>query len=201
MMDNPLAECELITFLKIHADAELSGPENIRLEEAYTRFVEQVVELSERNLSSVDFLRYLTVTKTSLEKMKLNFKPAVHRMQSFFIDAAIKYLNCEWELFMLKLKYPVICGSHVPKYKSPLYWSSTPTDLIELLSAMHAAGIVKKVDGSTAEMTVMVQTFETLFNCRIKNPARCRNAAINRKIRLTRFLDFLKGALINISQR
>ena len=93
MMDNPLAECELITFLKIHADAELSGPENIRLEEAYTRFVEQVVELSERNLSSVDFLRYLTVTKTSLEKMKLNFKPAIHKMQLFFIDAEIKYLK------------------------------------------------------------------------------------------------------------
>lgn len=102
---------------------------------------------------------------------------------------------------MLKLKYPQMGRQNGKQYKSPLYWTRTPTDLMELLSALHAAGIVKKIDGSEAEMTLMVQSFETLFNCHIKNPARCRNATINRKIRLTKFLDFLKGALTDISQR
>lgn len=102
---------------------------------------------------------------------------------------------------MLKLKYPQMGRQNGKQYKSPLYWSRTPTDLMELLAAMHAAGIVKKIDGSDAEMTLMVQSFETFFNCHIKNPARCRNAAVNRKLRLTKFLDFLKGALTNISQR
>lgn len=201
MMDNPLAECELIRLLKTYADSELTEPENIELEEAYNRFVNQVAEMSERTIPAIDFLRCLVVTQLKFEQMKLNLKPSRHRIQLFYIDAAVKVLKCERDLFMLKLKYPEMDKSSTKKYKSPLYWSSTSTDLIELLTAMHAAGIVKKIDGSEAEMTMMVRTFETLFNCHIKNPARCRNAAINRKIRLTRFLDLLKGALTNMSQR
>ena len=201
MMDNPLAECEFIHLLKTYADSEPMEPENILLEEAYNRFIEQVVELSEQARSSIDFLRCLKITEITLTKMKLTIKPTLHKIQAFFIDAAVKYLNCEREFLMLKLKYPQMGRQNGKQYKSPLYWSRTPTDLMELLAAMHAAGIVKKIDGSDAEMTLMVQSFETFFNCHIKNPARCRNAAVNRKLRLTKFLAFLKGALTNISQR
>lgn len=200
-MDNPLVECELIHLLKTYADSELREPENTLLEEAYNRFVEQVVDLSEHSLSSIDFLRHLKITEITLAKIKLNIQPALHKIQAFFIDAAIKYLNCEQELVMLRLKYPQMGRPNGKQYQSPLYWSRTPTDLMELLSALQAAGSIKKIDGTDAEMTLMVESFEKFFNCHIKNPARCRNAAINRKIRLTRFLDLLKGALTNISQR
>ena len=101
MMDNPLAECEFIHLLKTYADSEPMEPENILLEEAYNRFIEQVVELSEQARSSIDFLRCLKITEITLTKMKLTIKPTLHKIQAFFIDAAVKYLNCEREFLML----------------------------------------------------------------------------------------------------
>ena len=43
--------------------------------------------------------------------------------------------------------------------------------------------------------------FSWMFNVRINNPIQCRRGVINRKLRLTRFLDLLRNSLIEESQR
>ena len=75
------------------------------------------------------------------------------------------------------------------------------TDLMELISALHASGAIRKADGTPAELNKLVRAFELLLNVSFKNPDRCRNAALNRKVNVTKFLDALKQALVERSQR
>ena len=50
-------------------------------------------------------------------------------------------------------------------------------------------------------MATLVDVLSGTFNVRINNPEQCRHAVVNRKLRLTRFLDFLRNNLIAYSQR
>ena len=75
------------------------------------------------------------------------------------------------------------------------------TDLMERISARHASGAIRKADGTPAELNKLVRSFELLLNVSFKNPDRCRNAALNRKVSVTKFLDALKQALVERSQR
>ena len=87
--------------------------------------------------------------------------------------------------------------------KSPLYLSKefTPTDLMELIAALQISGAVRRIDGSPADLPTLVDVLSKSFNVRINNPEQCRHAVINRKLRLTRFLDLLRNHLIECSRR
>ena len=74
-------------------------------------------------------------------------------------------------------------------------------DVMELLYALHLIEAFRKSDGSKIEFSIVIRTFEEVLHIQIKNYERFKNAAINRKFYLTRFLDRLKGALIERSQR
>lgn len=50
-------------------------------------------------------------------------------------------------------------------------------------------------------MELLVEYFSWMFNVRINNPNQCRRAVVNRKLRLTRFLNLLRGCLIEKSQQ
>ena len=52
-----------------------------------------------------------------------------------------------------------------------------------------------------ANVEQLVELFSWMFNVRINNPIQCRRGVINRKLRLTRFLDLLRNSLIEESQR
>ena len=77
----------------------------------------------------------------------------------------------------------------------------TPTDLMELIAALHTAGVGRRIDGTRANVEQLVELFSWMFNVRINNPIQCRRGVINRKLRLTRFLDLLRNSLIEESQR
>ncbi len=47
----------------------------------------------------------------------------------------------------------------------------------------------------------ITREFETLCNTSFKNPDNCRWAILNRKNRLTHFLDTLRGTLVELSQK
>ena len=89
------------------------------------------------------------------------------------------------------------------KPRSVLYLAEpfTPTDLMELITALHSAGVGRRIDGTRANVEQLVELFSWMFNVRINNPIQCRRGVINRKLRLTRFLDLLRNSLIEESQR
>lgn len=72
---------------------------------------------------------------------------------------------------------------------------------MELLTPLSLIGAIRKVDGSLAEHALIVRVFSAVLNLPIPNPERIKWAAVNRKIKLTSFLDKLKGTLIELSQR
>lgn len=112
--------------------------------------------------------------------------------------------NFEIRLVFTRLRYPSIADPvSVEVPKSPLYLSKefTPTDLMELIAALQISGAVRRIDGSPADLPTLVDVLSKSFNVRINNPEQCRHAVINRKLRLTRFLDLLRNHLIECSRR
>ena len=89
------------------------------------------------------------------------------------------------------------------KLRSVLYLAEpfTPTDFMELISALHLAGVGRRIDGTRANVEQLAGLFSWMFNVRINNPIQCCLAVVNRKLRLTRFLNFLRNHLIECSQR
>ena len=121
------------------------------------------------------------------------------------LEAAIKMTEFEMRMVYLRVTHPSVisCSEESRIPKSPLYLAEpfTPTDLMEIATAMQGLGVGRCSDGSTASVEMFAEGFAWLFNVRIKNPGQCRYALLNRKLRLTRFLDRLRGYLIDRSRQ
>ena len=72
-------------------------------------------------------------------------------------------------------------------------------DLLRLYACLRTAFKYLKVHRSVP--TDLVRAFERFLNVSILNPDRCRYTTINRKLHLTKFLDTMREALVELSQR
>ena len=121
------------------------------------------------------------------------------------LRAAIALTNFEIKMVWLKVSHPAVmdCSKKVALPKSPIYLAEqfTPTDLMEIVTSMQGLGVGRCLDGSQASLDMFVESFSWMFNVRINNPNQCKHAILNRKLRLTRFLDLLRGYLIERSQQ
>ena len=120
-------------------------------------------------------------------------------------EGAVSHLEFEMRMVHLRIEHPAVMNRlrEPEKPRSALYLAEqfTPTDLMELIAALHAAGVGRRIDGTRANVEQLVELFSWMFNVRINNPIQCRRGVINRKLRLTRFLDLLRNSLIEESQR
>lgn len=114
----------------------------------------------------------------------------------FLIDMEVRLLH-------LRLRYPQSGIVPEVKIESPLYLSKelTVTDLVELLYALHLIGAFRKKRRFTDRVLGRYPHFRRGAAYPDKELERFKNAAVNRKIRLTGFLDQLKAALTERSQR
>ena len=71
----------------------------------------------------------------------------------------------------------------------------------ELATALQLSGAIRRIDGTRVDLATLVDVLSGTFNVRINNPEQCRHTLINRKLRLTHFLDILRNNLIAYSQR
>ena len=119
-------------------------------------------------------------------------------------EGAVSHLEFEMRMVHLRIEHPAVMN-RLRNPKTPLGALSgrafTPTDLMELIAALHAAGVGRRINGTRANVEQLVELFSWMFNVRINNPIQCRRGVINRKLRLTRFLDLLRNSLIEESQR
>ena len=121
------------------------------------------------------------------------------------LEGAVAHLEFEMRMVHLRIEHPAVMD-RLPRSEKPrsaLYLAEpfTPTDLMELITALHSAGVGRRIDGTRANVEQLVELFSWMFNVRINNPIQCRRGVINRKLRLTRFLDLLRNSLIEESQR
>lgn len=68
-------------------------------------------------------------------------------------------------------------------------------------TALQLSGAIRRIDGTRIDLATLVDVLSGTFNVRINNPEQCRHTLINRKLRLTHFLDILRNNLIAYSQR
>lgn len=194
-----IAHCELLALLRSN-ECETMPEAPQRLAAAFDRFADRLTRAAGKTESPHEMLRLYAYLRLVFRELKTGKKqPGKGR---FYIEAALSYLEAERHLLLLQIRFPALMPSADPA-RGNITWSSayTHTDLMELISALHAAGAICKADGRPVELKSLIRAFERFLNVTIRNPERCRYATLNRCLHLTKFLDRLREALIERSQR
>lgn len=199
-----LKKVPFIGMLETSLNRRLLSPERDTLNTAYEDYIDMLHRLtSQSHRSALDLLHELARCQSHLMQLQEQITEKVSQ-QASLLESALLLTNFEIRLVFTRLRYPSIADPvSVEIPKSPLYLSKefTPTDLMELITALQISGAVRRIDGSPADLQMLVETISQTFNVRINNPEQCRRAVVNRKLRLTRFLDILRNSLIAYSQR
>ena len=176
-----------------------------RLKASYARFVGSVQRLvASEQCAPLDMLHALSRARNRLVRLRSceERRPAA---LVALLKGAVAHLDFEIRMVHLRIEHPAVMDRlpQSEKPRSALYLAEpfTPTDLMELITALHSAGVGRRIDGSRANVEQLVELFSWMLNVRINNPIQCRRAVINRKLRLTRFLDLLRNSLIEESLR
>ena len=176
-----------------------------RLKASYARFVGSVQRLvASEQCAPLDMLHALSRARNR----PLRLRSCEERRPAALValwEGAVSHLEFEMRMVHLRIEHPAVMD-RLPQSEKPrsvLYLAEpfTPTDLMELITALHSAGVGRRIDGTRANVEQLVELFSWMFNVRINNPIQCRRGVINRKLRLTRFLDLLRNSLIEESQR
>lgn len=195
-----------IEMLRISMEKNLTASELRKLEAAYEYYIGCVQRMVVQTKYH-DMLEVLHTLASTKQRLLLLRNRATQPMATTatLLEAAIELTDFEIEVVRLQLQYPAAI-SPTEKHKlpqSPLYLAKryTPTDIMELIAALHITGIVCYIDGRPADATSLVETFSHVFNIKFKCPDHSRRAITNRKVRMTHFFDTLRNSLIEYSQR
>ena len=176
---------------------------NQNIQETYDCFVERIQQISmQKECSSLEALQALARIREILVRMikVYNDPDSLHYL---ILRSSLSLVNFEKQMIYLQLKYPGIRDMTTQRSHSPLKISKqfTNSDLMEVIAALSAVGFFCQQDDSPATFMQVIREFETLCNTSFKNPDNCRWAVLNRKNRLTHFLDTLRGTLVELSQK
>ena len=198
-----LLKTGLLLFFR-ESDLPTATVSEAHLSELFEEFIQELTAYSSDDRRSIiERLRCMNFTHKQLSLLEEQKHTATEHLITDYMIRTLFLIDMEIRLLNLRLQYPQSGIVPEVKIESPLYLSKelTVTDLVELLYALHLIGAFRKSDGSRIEFSVVIHTFEEVLHIRIKNYERFKNAAINRKIRLTGFLDQLKAALTERIQR
>ena len=176
-----------------------------RLKTSYARFVGSVQRLVvSEQCAPLDMLHALSRARNRFVRLRSCEERRPAALVALW-EGAVSHLEFEMRMVHLRIEHPAVMDRlrEPEKPRSALYLAEpfTPTDLMELITALHSAGVGRRIDGTRANVEQLVELFSWMFNVRINNPIQCRRGVINRKLRLTRFLDLLRNSLIEESQR
>ena len=199
-----LEETTFIEMLETSLNRRLLSPEQKTLDAAYEAYIDMLHSLtSQSRKSALDLLHEFARLQSRLMRLQERLVEK-ESPQALLLKSALLLTNFEIRLVFTRLRYPSIADPvSVEVPKSPLFLSEqfTPTDIMELATALQLSGAIRRIDGTRVDLATLVDVLSGTFNVRINNPEQCRYAVVNRKLRLTRFLDFLRNNLIAYSQR
>lgn len=202
-MEN-LDKNQFIITLNTLLNRRLTDSERTAFRAAYEEFIDLLHGLTAQSCKSpLDLLHELARLQSRLMRLQGRIVEK-ESPQALLLKSALLLVNFEIRLIFTRLRYPSIADPiSVEVPKSPLFLSEqfTPTDIMELITALHLSGAIRRIDGTRVDLMTLVDVLSGTFNVRINNPEQCRNTLINRKLRLTHFLDILRNNLIAYSQR
>ncbi len=196
---NNLKKSDFIVILKSPIYNPKSQQDRKRLDIAYERFLIRISKLAGGKRSPVEKLRILTHLHELIDLARINMADRAS-VRYHYAHSACSILNFEKRTILLQLKYPGMSeGTAVRKAPFRLSKKYTPTDLMEIITSLHAIGFFCLSDGSPASLTDMTKEFETLCGIKFRNPETCRWAVLNRKTKLTNIIDTLRRTLLELS--
>ena len=202
IMEN-LDKNQFIVTLDTLLNRRLSDAECTAFHAAYEEFIDLLHGLAvQSSKSPLDLLHELARLQSRLMRLQERIV-GKESPQASLLESALLLTNFEIRLIFTRLRSPSIADQvSVEVPRSPLFLSGqfTPTDIMELATALHLSGAIRRIDGTRVDLTTLVDVLSRTFNVRINNPEQCRHAVVNRKLRLTRFLDFLRNSLVEYSQ-
>ena len=203
IMEN-LDKNQFIVMLDTLLNRRLSDAECTTFHASYEEFIDLLHGLTAQSCKSpLDLLHELARLQSRLMRLQERIVEK-ESPQALLLKSALLLTNFEIRLVFTRLRYPSIAAPvSVEASKSPLFLSEqfTPTDIIELATALQLSGAIRRIDGTRVDLATLVDVLSGTFNVRINNPEQCRHTLINRKLRLTHFLDILRNNLIAYSQR
>ena len=199
-----LEKVPFIRMLDTLLNRRLSDAECTAFHASYEEFIDLLHGLTAQSCRSpLDLLHELARLQSSLMRLQERIIEK-ESPQASLLKSALLLTNFEIRLIFTRLRYPSIADPvSVEIPKSPLFLSEqfTPTDIMELATALQLSGAIRRIDGTRVDLATLVDVLSGTFNVRINNPEQCRHTLINRKLRLTHFLDILRNNLIAYSQR
>ena len=198
-----LTNCEFVRRLRMSQPTNWNSVEMKRLGIAYTRFINRIQQVSKQDShSKLDSLQALARIRELLIRLREK-QEGGRSLPNELIRSALSLVDFEQRMIYLQLKYPGIREIATQRRHSPLKISKrfTNSDLMEVIASLSAVGFFCLQDDSPATFMQVTREFETLCNTSFKNPDNCRWAVLNRKNRLTHFLDTLRSTLVELSQK
>lgn len=171
---------------------------------AYENFVDLLAGLPQDE-DLMKRIRRMNYTKIELAFMQriCNGMPQERRhvLYDVFIDKALALLDAEAEMIkdlfrqggMLPgLKTETVPGNSYRKAIVTLTWNGTDSDLIELVAALMAAGVIGTAEGRELKVVDVIRVFEEIFHLKINALYTKRGKVFDRCTDTTPFIDSLR---------
>ena len=191
---------DFIILLKSSMYNSKSLHDRTTLDTAYEQFLVQVNKIARSKKSHLEKLRMLTLVYERVDLAKTNLSDHTS-IRYYYAQSVCAILNFEKKAILLQLKYPNTILNHYETREPPFRLSKkyTPTDLMEIITPLHAIGFFCQPDGSPVSFADLTKELETLCGIKFKNPETCRWAVLNRKNKLTHIIDTLRRTLLELS--
>lgn len=177
-----------------------------KLPAAYENFVDLLAELPQDE-KLMRWLRQLNYTKIELVFMQRiccsMAEGQRHVLYDIFIDKTLALLEVETEMIkdlirhggmQAGFKAEVLQGNGGRKTAVTLTWNGTDSDLIELVAALMAAGVVGTKEGRKLTVIDVIRVFEDVFHLKINALYTKRGKVFDRCTDTTPFIDSLRDS-------
>ena len=180
-----------------------AGPAASELPAAYDDFVNRLATLSlEEDLTGQ--LRRLNYTKIELVFMRQACDGMAagcrHILYDVFIGKTLALLDAEAEMLKEMLPHGGTSAGfkaetvhrNGKKTSVTLTWNGTDNDLIELVAALMAAGVIGTAEGRDLKIVDVIRVFEEVFHLKINALYTKRGKVFDRCTDTTPFIDSLR---------
>ena len=151
----------------------LSDSECTAFHASYEEFIDLLHGLTVQSCkSSLDLLHELARLQSRLMRLQERIVEK-ESPQVLLLKSALLLTNFEIRLVFTRVRYPSIADPvSVEVPKSPLFLSEqfTPTDIMELATALQLSGAIRRIDGTRIDLATLVDVLSGTFNVRINNP-------------------------------
>ena len=166
-MKNP-EKVPFIGMLETFLDRRLLSPEQDALDAAYEDYIDILHSLTARShRPPLDLLHELARLQSRLMRLQERIVEK-ESPQASLLKSALLLTNFEIRLVFTRL---VIHPSPL-RYRSkyPNHHCFSPNNIMELITALHLSGAIRRIDGTRVDLATLVDVLSRTFNVRINNP-------------------------------